>query len=124
MFELDGGIGEQLASWGKVLVLETRGRRSGELRRVAIGFVTEPTGTVLVAAGSHATGWARNLAAHPRCTLEIDGVRRPYTARPLDGSERARSVRELILKYGGPAERLGRGPAFALVPEDGVDPFR
>jgi hypothetical protein len=39
---------------------------------------------------------------------------RAATAEPLDGPERARAVRELILRYGTPAERLGAGPAFRL----------
>jgi len=35
-------------------------------------------------------------------------------AEPLDHDEAARVVTALILRYGAPAERLGRGPAFRL----------
>jgi len=35
-------------------------------------------------------------------------------AEPLDGAERNVAITALILKYGTPAERLGRGPAFRL----------
>jgi len=34
--------------------------------------------------------------------------------RPLDGAARNAAIGALILKYGTPAERLGRGPAFRL----------
>ncbi|HET9850999.1 MAG TPA: hypothetical protein VFP56_00670 [Candidatus Limnocylindrales bacterium] len=35
-------------------------------------------------------------------------------AEPLEGPELHRAIRELILRYGTTAERLGRGPAFRL----------
>ena len=35
-------------------------------------------------------------------------------ARELAGHKHAAAVRDLILKYGQPAERLGAGPAFEL----------
>jgi hypothetical protein len=39
-------------------------------------------------------------------------------AEPLDGADHARTIRGLILRYGTPAERLGRGPSFRLRPLD------
>jgi hypothetical protein len=38
----------------------------------------------------------------------------PAIAEPLTDAESARAVTAMILKYGTPAERLGRGPAFRL----------
>jgi hypothetical protein len=38
----------------------------------------------------------------------------PAIAEPLEGPEAHLVVRELILRYGTPAERLGTGPAFRL----------
>jgi hypothetical protein len=35
-------------------------------------------------------------------------------AEPLEAAAAARAVTRLILRYGTPAERLGRGPAFRL----------
>ena len=40
-------------------------------------------------------------------------------AEPLPEPGRQEAVRALILKYGTPAERLGWGPAFRLVPVGG-----
>ena len=84
---------------------------------VALGYVDEPDGSVLVAAGSPEADWARNLDADPRCRFSL-GVTEWLVAAAelLDGPEAQRAVRELILKYGTPAERLGRGPVFRLRP--------
>jgi deazaflavin-dependent oxidoreductase (nitroreductase family) len=109
-----GDIGEELAGWGKVVMLETRGRVSGEPARAAVGFVEEPDGALLVAAGSAAADWARNLEAEARCVVTIGAWTSAALAEELDGPERSAAIRELILKYGTPAERLGAGPAFRL----------
>jgi hypothetical protein len=45
----------------------------------------------------------------------------PVTAEPLDDREHARAVRELILRYGTPAERLGAGASFRLRPATGPE---
>jgi deazaflavin-dependent oxidoreductase (nitroreductase family) len=110
-------LGEQLAGWGKVVRLETRGRSSGRPVEVAIGYVEEPDGSVLVAAGSPEADWARNLEADPNCRIKVGDVDwQGAHAEALTGAEAQRAVRELILKYGTPAERLGRGPVFRLRP--------
>lgn len=98
-----------------MLRLETRGRVTGHPVKVALGYVEEPDGSVLVAAGSAGADWARNLDADPSCRVTIGDVTWPdAVAEPLDGADAQRAVRELILKYGTPAERLGRGPAYRL----------
>jgi hypothetical protein len=55
-----------------------------------------------------------NLAANPTCLVTIGEDTWTARARPLDGSEHAAAVRELILRYGTPAEGLGDGPSFEL----------
>jgi deazaflavin-dependent oxidoreductase (nitroreductase family) len=107
-------LGEQLAGWGKVVRLETRGRTSGNPVEVAAGYVEDGDGNLLVAAGSPEADWGRNLLAEPRCVVTLGEARWPATAELLEGSEAALAVRELILRYGTPAERLGRGPVFRL----------
>lgn len=109
-------IGEQLASWGKVVSLEIRGRVSGEPIRVAVGYLDEADGSLLVAAGDPDTDWARNLETDPNCHATIGERTFDAVAERLDGSDAARAVVGLILKYGTSAERLGRGPAFRLRP--------
>ena len=41
-------IGEQLAGWGKVVTVETRGRVTGRPSEVAVGYLEGADGTVLV----------------------------------------------------------------------------
>src|SRR5262245_60590785 len=80
---------------------------------VAVGYVEADDG-LLVAAGSPDAAWARNLEADPRCRVTLGGETWEATAELLAGTEAQRAVRELILRYGTPAEGLGRGPAFRL----------
>jgi hypothetical protein len=82
---------------------------------VAVGFVDGPDGSILVAAGEDAL-WASNLEADPRCLVEIGERRFEAVAEPLDRHEHGDVVAGLILRYGTPAERLGRGPSFRLRP--------
>ncbi len=112
----DRELGEQLAGWGKVVLIETRGRRSGRPARAAVGFVEEPDGSLLVAAGDPDADWALNLVEDPICTATIAEVSHLARAEPIDGPDRSRAVRDLILKYGTPAERLGNGLVFRLRP--------
>jgi deazaflavin-dependent oxidoreductase (nitroreductase family) len=109
-------LDEQLVEWSKVVLLETRGRRTGRTVPVAVGFVEEPDGSLLVAAGDPAADWARNLEADPRCRVTVGEMAWEAVAEPLDTMEAGRAVGALILRYGTPAERLGRGPAFRLRP--------
>jgi deazaflavin-dependent oxidoreductase (nitroreductase family) len=107
-------VGEQLAAWGKVLMLETRGRLTGRPARTAVGFVEDGDGAWVVSAGAADADWALNLDAEARAAIEMDGRRVSVTAEPLDEDEHARAIRALILRYGTPAERLGNGPSFRL----------
>lgn len=109
--------GAQLAAWGKAVLLETTGRMSRRTAHAALGFVEEPDGSLLVAAGDPGASWAANLLANPACQGTIGEARRAYVAEEIDGPDRARAITELILKYGTPSERLGAGPAFRLRPD-------
>lgn len=108
-------IGEELTAWGKVVRIETRGRVSGRTVVAAVGFVEDDDGGLLVAAGDPEADWALNLEANPRCRLTIGDRSWEAVAEPLDRAAAAAAVAALILRYGTPAERLGRGPAFRLV---------
>lgn len=82
----------------------------------AVGFAEELDNRLVVAAGSQDADWALNLRHDPRCTATIGDKSHSCSAMELDGDERNRAVSQLILKYGTPAERLGRGPVFRLTP--------
>lgn len=107
---------DDLTAWGRTVALETTGRSSGRVRRVTIGFVEAPDGSLIVAASRQDAHWAQNLVIQPRCTVERADERRECVAVPIVGELARDGVRALILKYGTPAERLGAGPVFRLVP--------
>lgn len=107
-------VGAQLAGWGKIVRLTTHGRSSGRPVEVAVGYVEEPDGSLLVAAGTPETDWARNLEADASGRVAIADRSWDVQAESLVGTAAQHAIRELILKYGTPAERLGRGPVFRL----------
>lgn len=108
---------DDLVQSGRYARLAIRGRRSGETRPVSVGFVEEPDGSILVAGGPD-VAWALNLLTDPDCVVTIG--ERSYAARAEslddDDPRRGRTVRELILRYGTPSERLGSGPVFVIRP--------
>jgi deazaflavin-dependent oxidoreductase (nitroreductase family) len=114
----DDPIGRALAERGDVLALETIGRSTGRPVVVHVGFVRSADDAFLVAAGSPAADWVRNLQVEPRCRVRTGEVDGSYVATELDGPDRATAIRGLILRYGTPAERLGAGPAFRLAPTE------
>jgi deazaflavin-dependent oxidoreductase (nitroreductase family) len=105
---------DDLVAWGRVLRIETTGRVTGRPASAAVGFVERQDGAVAVAAGSPSASWAMNLRQDPRCRVTIADTSWAAEARLLDGAEHAAAVRDLILRYGTPAEGLGAGPSFEL----------
>jgi deazaflavin-dependent oxidoreductase (nitroreductase family) len=114
-------VGEQLAGWGVVAIVETRGRVTGRRARAAVGFVEEPDGSLLVAAGEPDADWALNLEADSHCAVTLGERSARFLAEPLEGAERNAAITALILRYGTPSEGLGRGPVFRLRPETASD---
>jgi F420H(2)-dependent quinone reductase len=84
-----------------ILLLTTKGRRSGQLRTVPVMYVRgeEP---VLVASNggspSHPS-WYLNLAAEPRATIEIEDRREEVVARTVTGEEREPLWRRAVAIY-------------------------
>jgi deazaflavin-dependent oxidoreductase (nitroreductase family) len=109
---------EDLVRSGRFARLEIRGRHSGQSRAVNVGFVKEPDGSILIAAGAPDAAWALNLLTDPDCTVTIGERTYLAHAEPLDDEDprRGRAVRGLILRYGTPSERLGSGTIFVVTP--------
>jgi deazaflavin-dependent oxidoreductase (nitroreductase family) len=114
---------DDLVASGRFVRITTVGGRSGLSRSVTIGFVDDdegPPGSILVSSGGSDAAWARNLLTEPACRVEIGQRAYDAVAEPLTPAEHARAVRGLILRYGTPAEGLGRGDSFRLRPVDGA----
>jgi deazaflavin-dependent oxidoreductase (nitroreductase family) len=107
---------EDLVAAGRVIRLETRGRTSHRVRTVTIGYVTEPDGSLLVAAGADSVDWARNLDADPACRVTMGERSWDALAEPLGREDHVRAIRALIVRYGTPSEDLGRGPSYRIRP--------
>ncbi len=109
---------DELVASGRFVRIEARGASSGLTRAVTVGFVDDETqpGSLLIAANSPGTAWARNLLEEPSCHVRVGDRSFDALAEPLEPADHARAVRGLILRYGTPAEGLGRGPSFRLRP--------
>lgn len=82
-------------------MLTTTGARSGLPRTVPLMLAPLEDGWGVIASSygsERPPAWYFNLRAHPRATLEVDGVRHPVRAVQVQGPERER-VREAALAY-------------------------
>jgi deazaflavin-dependent oxidoreductase (nitroreductase family) len=93
------GIGRRLRG-NRVVVLTTRGRRSGKQRRTPLLAFEDGDELVLVASFGGAPQdphWFGNLTADPQA--EVDG--RPYAARVATDDERKRLWPQVVERYPG-----------------------
>ncbi len=112
----DPSLEAELTARGRTLTIHSVGRTSGQPRQATVGFIEDADGSLIVAAGEPTSHWARNLMAEPRCRVDLAGAVLSCRALPIEGRDANAAVAALILKYGTPAERLGGGPVFRLVP--------
>lgn len=87
--------GEEGHRWNgtSTLLLTTRGRKSGKLRRSALIYGEDSGNYVLVASKGGAPNhpsWYLNLAANPDVTIQVGADLHQGTARTANGEERQR----------------------------------
>lgn len=106
-----------------VILVTTRGRRSGEPRIVPLGAVRDGDRWIVI--GSNAghermPAWALNMREDPSVTVEIHGTASPYRAHEALGDEAARLWPIVIDAYPGYADYRTRTdrpiPLFVLDP--------
>ena len=81
------------------MVLTTTGARSGEPRRVALVYLPDGDGALVVASNfgrERHPAWSVNLLAHPEVEVAAGGERWSVRARLLDGAEKATRWPDLI----------------------------
>ena len=124
-FEESGGTTAGTLGRRPIVVLTSVGAKTGRLRKTALMRV-EHGGRYAAAAslGGAARNphWVRTLREHPRVELQDGEVRRDYTAREVEGDERAswweRAV-QAYPPYAGYQKRTKRKiPVFVLEPKD------
>jgi len=107
-----------------VLLLTTRGRRTGAAHVTPLGYIEDGDGYVVVGSAGGAPSdpdWCRNLVATPAVTVEVGAAAYPARATVAAGPERQRLFDRLeaalpgMAKY---AEASGRQvPVVVLTPE-------
>ena len=118
-----GRVGSRVGGMN-VLLLETTGNKSGQLRSVGL-FHLEQYGRYFVVASyageDHDPAWAKNLRAEPKAKVTIAGRSFPVVARILEGDEREAMFGRFVEAdpaYGEYTERTTREiPVFELQPE-------
>lgn len=103
----------------QVLLLTTKGVRSGEPRTTVIGYRRSGDVYVVIAAANGAPedpAWYRNLVADPNATIEVGPAKIRVRARTAEGEERERLAK--VVEYLGPQqEKTARTiPVVALEP--------
>jgi deazaflavin-dependent oxidoreductase (nitroreductase family) len=89
-----GGVHRQ------ILVLETRGRRTGKAHRVPLGWVEMDGGFYLIAPHGAASDWLRNARAVSDVTVTLHGRRRAMRAEDVtDPAGKEAVVRAYAARY-------------------------
>jgi proline iminopeptidase len=91
--ETGGQVGHDWKKGSKILLLTTKGRRSGEPRTSPLIYEADGDRYVIVASKGGAPedpGWYRNLAKEPEVELQVRDEVFPARARTAEGEERDR----------------------------------
>jgi deazaflavin-dependent oxidoreductase (nitroreductase family) len=125
LFESSGGTkGTTLMDTGMpVIILTTRGAKSGKIRKNPLMRVEHEGKYAVVAskggAPSHPV-WYHNIVADPHVELQDGPVRREYTAREVTGEEKAQWWERAVAAYPPYAEYQEKTdrviPVFVLEP--------
>jgi F420H(2)-dependent quinone reductase len=107
--------------WG-ALRLTTTGRRSGEPRRVIVGYIEDGPNLISMAMngwGAAEPVWWLNLQAHPEAVVELaGGIRREVVGRAAVGAEREQlwqHWREIDQRLDGFAALRPQGTAIVVL---------
>jgi deazaflavin-dependent oxidoreductase (nitroreductase family) len=93
--QIRAGLGSPRLAPGGLIVLETRGRKTGRLARIPL-VATRIQGAVLVGTFRGARSqWPKNLAAHPEVRFWMGGRARPALATLITASRRPRPLPKL-----------------------------
>lgn len=98
----DGRIGGRFAHGAPVLLLTTKGRRSGRVRTAPLLYLQDGGGYVVVGSQSGAPshpGWYFNLMADPHAEVQIGRQRSKMLADELGDAERERLWPKFVALY-------------------------
>jgi deazaflavin-dependent oxidoreductase (nitroreductase family) len=106
-----------------VVILETRGRRSGEPRQVPVGRALEGNTLWIVAEHGRKAAYVRNIEADPRVRVRVGRRWRSGTARVLADDDWRERQRRMPNKLNSAAVRgMGTEPLTVRVDLDPAEP--
>ena len=121
----DGRLGSQIGP-AQLLLLRTKGRKTGQQRTACLLYVTDNGRPAVIGSkgGSDTPpAWVLNLQADPVAEIQVGRLRWPVRARFTKGEERARIWRSAVSvwpSYRGYQERTRRQiPVILLEPHGG-----
>ncbi|MBB2914383.1 deazaflavin-dependent oxidoreductase (nitroreductase family) [Streptosporangium becharense] len=91
LYERTGGAEGDTLQGRPVVILTTRGARSGKIRKTPLMRISDGTRYAVVASqGGAPTNpfWYHNITADPHVSLQDGAVARDYVARRVEGEER------------------------------------
>lgn len=95
-----------------MLLLHTRGAKSGQERTTPLLYTPHGDGVIVVASkagAAHHPAWYHNIRAHPDAVeIELGGRRRPVTPRVAEGTQRDELWRVVNENYNGYETYQGR----------------
>jgi deazaflavin-dependent oxidoreductase (nitroreductase family) len=99
LFRATGGkIGSSMFG-GKVLLLTTKGKKTGRVRTVPVMYFEDGADKIVIAsAGGSAVhpGWYNNLSQDPNVTVETKGKKYKARAEVVKGAERERIWQKVV----------------------------
>ena len=117
--------GRLLGRLGKmdVLILTTRGRKSGQARSIPLTFFQDGGSMVIVGSNggaAHHPGWVHNLRARPEATVELRGRTIPVRAEEIPAGQAEPMWTRILIDapiYGGYVKKTSRAiPLVRLTP--------
>jgi deazaflavin-dependent oxidoreductase (nitroreductase family) len=118
---LKAGLGRWMSTpfAGYLMILRTRGRKSGEMRDAPLGYVVVGQYVYCMAGFGPQTHWFRNIQADPQVEVilpsrALSGIAEEVT----DPDERRRVLFPLLRSMGIIAGLMGMGNAWSSTPEE------
>ncbi|MGZ6267352.1 MAG: nitroreductase/quinone reductase family protein [Candidatus Limnocylindrales bacterium] len=117
---LRAGLGSFISNplTGYLMVLRTRGRKSGEMRDAPLGYTIVGEYVYCIAGFGSKTHWYRNVLADPHVEVTLPGRSFSGVAEEVtDADERTRVLAPLLRSMGAIAAMLGMGNPWRDTPE-------
>jgi deazaflavin-dependent oxidoreductase (nitroreductase family) len=118
---LKAGLGKYMSNpvTGYLMILSTRGRKSGEMRDAPLGYTIVGDSVYCMAGFGRRTHWLQNVLADPRVEVILPGRSFAGTAEEVtDKAERLAVMPALLRSMGAIVMSTGMGNPWKMTPEE------